>query len=48
LREEVRRFALPEITRGLKFSTAKLGGQAVAIGAVAYLKKNVAPTRAHA
>ncbi len=47
LREEVRRFALPEITRGIKFSIAKLGGQAVAVGAVAYLKKHVAPTRAH-
>ena len=43
----VRRFALPEITRGIKFSIAKLGGQAVAVGAVAYLKKHVAPTRAH-
>jgi len=46
LREEVRRFALPEITRGIKFSVAKLGGQAVAIGAVAYLKRNVG-ARAH-
>lgn len=41
LREEVRRFALPEITRGIKFSIAKLGGRAVAIGAVAYLKRNL-------
>jgi glucokinase len=48
LREEVRRFALPEITRGIKFSIAKLGGQAVAIGAVAYLKKTSETPRAHA
>ena len=47
LREEVRRFALPEITRGIKFSIAKLGAQAVAIGAVAYLRKTLVTPRAH-
>jgi glucokinase len=48
LREEVRRFALPEITRGIKFSIAKLGGEAVAVGAVAYLRKTSANPRVHA
>ncbi len=39
LRDEVRRFAVPEIFRGIKFSVAKLGSQAVAMGAVAWLKE---------
>ena len=39
LRDEVRRFAVPEIFRGVKFSIAKLGSNAVAIGAVAWLKE---------
>lgn len=38
LRDEVQRFAVPEIFRGIKFSVAQLGGNAVAIGAVAWLK----------
>lgn len=39
LRDEVRRFAVPEIFRGVKFSIAKLGSNAVAIGAVSWLKE---------
>jgi glucokinase len=39
LREEVQRFAVPEIFRGVRFSIAKLGSQAVAIGAVAWLRE---------
>ncbi len=39
LRDEVKRFAVPEIFRGVKFSVAKLGPHAVAIGAVAWLKE---------
>ena len=38
LEEEVRRYAMPELARGLKYSFAKLGGHAVAAGAVAYLR----------
>ena len=38
LRDEVQRFALPEIFKGIRFSIAQLGGNAVAIGAVAWLK----------
>ena len=41
LREEVKRYAVPEIFRGTRFSVAKLGGNAVAIGAVAWLRKDV-------
>ncbi|MDZ4287351.1 MAG: ROK family protein [Prosthecobacter sp.] len=40
LREEVKRFTVPGLTPGLKFSLAKLGGTAVASGAVAWLRKN--------
>lgn len=39
LRHEVQRFAVPEIFRGVNFSIAKLGANAVAIGAVAWLKR---------
>lgn len=39
LRREVQRHAVPEIFRGVTFSIARLGGNAVAIGAVAWLKK---------
>ncbi len=39
LREEVKRHALPELALGVKYSHAKLGGNAVAIGSVAYLHK---------
>ena len=38
LEEEVRRYAMPELARGLKYSFAKLGSYAVAAGAVAYLR----------
>lgn len=39
LKEEVRRYGMPELVRGIKFSLAKLGGNAVAIGSVAWLRK---------
>lgn len=39
LRESVQRYAVPEIFRGIKFSIAKLGGNAVAIGAVSWLRQ---------
>lgn len=39
LKEEVERHAIPELSRGIKYSLAKLGGQAVAAGAVAWLRK---------
>ncbi|WP_395737888.1 ROK family protein [Prosthecobacter sp.] len=38
LKEEVERYAIPELTRGIRYSLAKLGGQAVAAGAVAWLR----------
>ncbi|MFO1482433.1 MAG: ROK family protein [Verrucomicrobiaceae bacterium] len=38
LKEEVDRYAIPELARGVKYSLAKLGGQAVAAGAVAWLR----------
>lgn len=38
LREEVNRFAIPELAKGVKYSLAKLGSRAVAIGAVAWLR----------
>ena len=39
VREQVGRFALPALSKGVKYSIAKLGGNAVAIGSVAYLRK---------
>jgi glucokinase len=39
LREEVARFALPELARGVKFTVARLGPNAVAIGSVAWLRQ---------
>ena len=39
LREEVDRYALPELAQGVKYSLAKLGDHAVAIGAVAWLRQ---------
>lgn len=39
LKEEVTRFAMPELVKGLRFAIAKLGGNAVAIGSVAYLRE---------
>ena len=41
LREEVARFALPELTKGLKYAVASLGSHAVAIGSVAWLRQRV-------
>lgn len=40
LKQEVQRYAVPEIFRGIKFSVAKLGNHAVAIGAVAWLRQH--------
>ena len=39
LKEEVARFAMPELAKGLRYSIAKLGGNAVAIGSVAHLRE---------
>jgi glucokinase len=39
LKEEVNRFAIPALARGIKYSVAKLGGSAVAIGSVAWLRE---------
>ena len=36
LRAEVAKFALPALAKGLKYGVAKLGGEAVAIGASAH------------
>ncbi len=38
LKAEVNRFAVPGLARGVKYSIAKLGGTAVAIGSVAWLR----------
>jgi glucokinase len=38
LKEEVGNYAIPELARGIKYSLAKLGGQAVAAGAVAWMR----------
>jgi glucokinase len=40
LKEEVEHYAIPELARGIKYSLAKLGGQAVAAGAVAWLRSS--------
>jgi glucokinase len=39
LKEEVERYAVPALTPGIKYSVAKLGGHAVAIGTVAWLRE---------
>jgi len=39
LKEEVARYSMPELAKGLKYSFAKLGGNAVAVGSVAYLRE---------
>jgi glucokinase len=39
LKEEVARFAVPGLAKGLKYSIAKLGGTAVAAGSVAWLRQ---------
>lgn len=38
LKEEVERYAIPELAKGVKYTIAKLGGQAVAAGSVAWLR----------
>ena len=38
LKEEVARYSLPGLSKGLKYSVARLGGNAVAMGAVSYLQ----------
>lgn len=45
LKEEVSRYALPGLTKGIKFSLAKLGGNAVAIGSVAWLRESARLSR---
>ena len=40
LREEVARYTLPELTRGIRYSLAKLGDNAVTIGSVAWLRES--------
>ena len=39
LKEEVNRFAVPGLAKGIKYSIAKLGGDAVAAGSVAWLRQ---------
>lgn len=39
LKDEVNRYALPGLTQGIKYSLAKLGGSAVAVGSVAWLRQ---------
>jgi glucokinase len=43
LKVEVDRYALPGLTRGIRYSLAKLGGSAVAVGSVAWLRANAVP-----
>lgn len=40
LREEVNRYAMPPLSKGIKYSIAKLGGNAVTAGSVAWLRDN--------
>ena len=40
LREQIAIYAIPELLTGVKFSVAKLGGNAVAIGSVAWLRNS--------
>ncbi|TLD68289.1 ROK family protein [Phragmitibacter flavus] len=40
LKQYTERYAVPELFKGIKFSVAQLGGNAVAIGAVAWLRKS--------
>jgi len=39
IREEVARFALPGLSKDIRYTVAKLGGNAVSVGAVAYHQK---------
>jgi len=41
LKEEVNRYALPSLTKSIKYSLAKLGGNAVAVGSVAWLRNGM-------
>jgi glucokinase len=43
LKQEVERYALPGLTRGIRYSLARLGGSAVAIGSVAWLRAGKTP-----
>jgi glucokinase len=38
LKEEVARYALPSLAKPIRYVVAKLGGNAVAVGAVAWLR----------
>lgn len=38
LKEEVARYALPSLAKPIKYVVAKLGGNAVAVGSVAWLR----------
>lgn len=38
LKEEVDRYAIPELAKGVRYTLAKLGGQAVTVGAVAWMR----------
>lgn len=38
LKEEVNRHAIPELAKGVRYTLAKLGGQAVTVGSVAWLR----------
>jgi glucokinase len=40
LKEEVNRFAVPGLAKNIKYSVAKLGGTAVAVGSVAWLRES--------
>lgn len=40
LREEVNRYAMPPLAKGIQYSIAKLGGNAVTAGSVAWLRDN--------
>lgn len=40
LREEVNRYAMPALAKGVRYTVAKLGDHAVAIGSVAWLRQN--------
>lgn len=46
LKEEVNRFAVPGLAKGVKYSIAKLGGTAVAVGSVAWLRVNEGSAKA--
>jgi len=45
LKEEVARYALPSLAKPIKYVVAKLGGNAVAVGSVAWLRHRVEGTK---